>query len=119
MVPRIGSTSVAALLIFIAIYFLVSAIVFFVVYYTLGAPTNWRLITVGAFANAWAAGFGVYAGREFLDKYLAPYPARFVGIAFIVLLGLWFVPLTLIYVVGAISIFFGGVDMGDWPPRGN
>jgi hypothetical protein len=110
--------AIAALLIFVAIYFLVSSLIFSVVYYTLGAPTNWRLFTVGAFANAWAAGFGVSAGRGLLDKFLAPYPARFVGIAFIALLGLWFVPLTLIYASGAIAILFGGADMGDWPPEG-
>ena len=110
--------AIAALLTFIAVYILVSGIVFLIIYVILGSPTDWRLVTVGAFANAWAAGYGVYAGRGLIDKYFVPYSVRFVGIAFIVLLGIWFVPLTLIYIAGATSIFFGGVDLGDWPPEG-
>jgi hypothetical protein len=110
--------AITALLVFIAIYFLISAIVFLIIYFTLGSPTDWRLIIVGAFANAWAAGYGVYAGRGLLDRYLAPYPSRFVGIAFIALLALWFIPLTLIYLLGAAAFLYGGIDLEGWPPEG-
>ena len=110
--------AIAALLTFVAVYFLVSGIVFLVIYFTLGSPTDWRLFTIGAFANAWAAGYGVYAGRGILDKYFAPYPERFVGVSFIVLLAVWFVPLTLIYVAGGISIL-SRVEIRNWPPEGD
>lgn len=109
--------ALAALLAFIAVYFLVSAIVFLIIYVTLGSPTDWRLITVGALANAWAAGYGVYAGRGLLDRYFVPYPSRFVGIAFVALLGVWFVPLTLIYIAGGVLLLLGEGSPG-WPPEG-
>lgn len=110
--------AIAALLIFVAVYFLISGIIFLVIFYTLGSPTDWRLFTVGAFANAWAAGYGVYAGRGILDKFFSPYSARFVGVAFIVLLGLWFVPHTLIYAAGALALFSGVEGLENWPPEG-
>lgn len=114
--------AIAALLIFIAAYFLVSAMIYLIVLYINGgsifSAMDWRAFGISAFANAWAGYLGVYAGREILDRWLKPYPARFVGIAFIALLGIWFVPLTLIYVAGGITILAGGVDLGDWPPEG-
>lgn len=48
---------------------------------------------------------------------MTPYPVRFVGIAFISLLGIWFIPLTLIYAIGGVGYFLGD-DLGDWPPEG-
>ncbi len=114
--------AIAALLAFVAVYFLVSTLIYLTVLYINGgsvfSPMNWRAYGIAAFANAWAGYLGVVAGRALLGAYLKPYPPRFVGISFVSLLGLWFIPLTLIYLAGASAIFFGGGDMGDWPPEG-
>lgn len=113
--------AIAALLIFIAAYFLVSALIYLIVLYindgSLFSAMDWRALGISAFANAWAGYLGVYAGREILDRWLEPSPARFVGIAFIALLGIWFVPLTLIYISGGILILLGE-GSADWPPEG-
>ena len=50
--------------------------------------SGWRAFALSAFANAWGAVFGVSAGRGVLDDFMTPYPTRFVGIAFISLLGI-------------------------------
>lgn len=113
--------AIVSLLIFIAAYFLVSAIIYLIVLYinsgSLFSPINWRAFAIAAFANAWAGYLGVYAGQKILDKWLEPYPVRFVRTAFIALLGIWFVPLTLIYAAGGILILLGE-GLADWPLEG-
>lgn len=111
----------AAFLIFVVAYFLVSALIFLIVLYINGGSVfsemNWRAFGIAAFANAWAGYLAVFAGREILDRWLESYPMRFVGISFIVLLSLWFVPLTLIYIAGGVGML-SGMDLEGWPPEG-
>lgn len=113
--------AVAALLIFVVVYFAVSTLVYVIVIYFNGGSvlslSGWRAFSLAAFANAWGAVFGVSAGRALLDHFMTPYFTRFVGIAFISLLGIWFIPLTLIYAIGGAGYFMGD-DLGDWPPEG-
>lgn len=113
--------TIAALLIFVAAYFLISAVIYLLVLYINGgsifSEMNWRTFAIAAFANAWAGYLGVFAGRVILDRWFESYSLRFVGIAFIVLLGIWFVPLTLIYLAGGILILLSEI-LPDWPPEG-
>lgn len=113
--------AVLAVIAFVAVYFLTSVVAYVLVLYINGGSvfslSGWRAFGVAAFANAWAGYLGVVAGLALLDAFLAPYPTRIVGITFIALLGIWFVPLTLVYAIGTIG-FFSGEDLGSWPPEG-
>jgi hypothetical protein len=111
----------SALLTFVATYLLVSTMVFLIVLYFDGGSVfsalDGRAFGIALLADAAAGYLGVVAGRKVLDNWLEPYPQRFVGIAFIVLLAIWFIPLTLIYVFGGVAAV-GGLDLGHWPPDG-